>query len=179
MIEVFQCIYWSCAIRSANQSPKICEKFYFWLSFDSCWRNFLIEFLLYCISHVNSFFRVYTVSLSTNLLMKPVEKETRNSLGVCSLDSCMSSNQLLIAYMVFSSANLWAFARSRCIILQVFLVDNWLINDLWSVWTHTLCADSALRKRTPEIPPSNFEFFEFFALLLNQSKHQTTHGLNT
>ena len=65
-IEVFQCIYWSCAIRSADQFPKICERFYFWFSFDSCWRNFPIEFLLHCVSHVNSFFRVYTISLSTD-----------------------------------------------------------------------------------------------------------------
>ena len=46
------------------------------------------------------------------LLMKPVEKETRNSLGVYSLNGCMSSNLLLIAFMAFSSANLCAFARS-------------------------------------------------------------------
>ena len=43
---------------------------------------------------------------SSFLPMKPVEKETRNYLGVCSLNGCLSSNQLLIAFMTFSSANL-------------------------------------------------------------------------
>ena len=46
------------------------------------------------------------------LLLKSVERETRNSLGVYSLNGCMSSNQLLIAFMAFSFANLCAFARS-------------------------------------------------------------------
>ena len=40
------------------------------------------------------------------LLMKLVEKETKNSLGACSLNGYMSSNQLLIAFMAFSSVNL-------------------------------------------------------------------------
>ena len=63
-------------------------------------------------------------TLSPFLLMKRVEKETRSCLGVCSWNGFMSSNQMLIAYMALSCANLWPFTRSRCIILQAFLVDN-------------------------------------------------------
>ena len=91
-----------------------------------------------------------SIPMSWRLFVKSILSLRYN----CLLNGCMFSNQLLIAVMTFSSANLCECARLRCIMLQIFLGDNWLINDIWSnVPTHTLCAESVLRKRPPEIPP--------------------------